>query len=258
MPTVQDYSSAIYNLALVQGMDSPCVYQVRAGTDKYVVCSPAEPQLVLPLNCLWVTLVNSVPTMYRRTSKTSDGTHLYSWELVTDYEQIFSVEQTWDPADAPIPVIVSQGGGQLNASVFPVVKDPATYTDPEAIPKSAVSYLIQVFKNSIMSMYQNMNNRVLSSASSIRVLQTTTSSLSTRVTSVEQRIPTVMTTSFVATDTWVVEHGFGANMAVDIRCYTEDGDPVCPDRIIAIDDTASAVTLLLPLSGYVMAQALPK
>ena len=259
MPTVQDYASAVYNLALVQGVSdsNPCVYQVRSGTDKYVVCATLEPTMALPLNVLWVTLVNSVPQMFRRTSKSSDGQHTFTWVQVTDYDSIFNTNQYWDPSDQPVPVIVSSGGGQLNASVYPVVKDNTAYTDGEAVPKSTVAYLIQLFKNSMLLMYQNMNNRVLSNASAIRVLQATSSSLSTRVTALETHIPNMLTASFADTDTWVIEHGFGAGMAVDIRCYTTDGDPVCPDRIVSIDGTASAVTFLLPLSGYVLATALP-
>lgn len=259
MSTVAGYAEALYNLALQQGVsaDNPCVYQVRSGSDKYVVVSPVEPvALVLPLNVLWVTLEGTA-VMRRRVSKVA-STFQHTWETVTDYASIFSTEQQWAPEDAPVPIIVSQQGGQLTGPLLP--RAATDYAATEAVPKSIVQTLVNVARNSLMSMYSNMNNRVLYDDQRIRALVLGQSTVSDRVTVLENTVGAKSLCFLVDldSDTWVIEHNLGASYAVAITTFDAAGDPVWPDSITALDEHASIVRFLLPLSGVAILTGVKK
>lgn len=259
MPTVSSYAQALYNLALEQGLSAsnPCVYQVRAGTDKYVVVATAEPTtLVLPMNVLWV---KDAMHMMRRVSKTPSSGQAYTWEDVTDYDSIFNTVQTWAPEDAPIPVIVSQQGGQLTGPLYPrVAANAAAYTAAETVPKSIVQSLIDAFKSSVMSMYNNMNNRVLYNDQRIRNLQIGQSSITDRLTVVEnnQGGLELLFIQELASDVWAIEHNFGSDYKIFVDIYDESGDILWPDSIQPMDEHVSIVHFLGLHSGYARVQGM--
>lgn len=259
MSTVAGYAEALYNLALQQGVSdsNPCVYQVRSGSDKYVVVSPVEPvSLVLPLNVLWVRLEGTA-IMRRRTSKTA-STFQHTWETVTDYDSIFNTEQQWAPEDAPVPVIVSQQGGQLTGALLP--RQSTTYADAEALPKSFIQTMINAVRNSLMSMYSNMNNRVLYDDQRIRALVLGQSTVSDRVTVLENTVGAKSLCFLIDLDSdlWVLEHNLGADYAVFVTTFDTSGDQIWPDSITALDENASVVRFLLPFTGTALVTGVKK
>lgn len=253
MSSVQGFASSLYNLALDNGLSNgPCVYQVRAGTDKYVVVSNTEPtSLVLPLNILWVHLDSGTPVIWRRVSKSAGTGTQHTWVPETDYNAIFSTENLWAPEDQPVHTDNLLEGGQLTGPLYPVAQ--AVYEEEEVAPVAWVRKFVNGVRNSLMSMYQNMNNRVLFDDQRIRALQLKADETLARVQVIEntgagnQHLHVQEMESGV----WVVDHGF-TDSVVTIFVTDSNGDNVWPDKVEKVGDTL-VVYFLLPLSGYALA-----
>lgn len=253
MSSVQGFASSLYNLALDNGLaNGPCVYQVRAGTDKYVVVSNSEPTgLVLPLNILWVHLDSGTPVLWRRVSKEAGSGTQHTWAPETDYNAIFNTENVWAPEDQPLHADNLLEGGQLTGPLYPVAK--TDYEEAETPPVSWVRKFVNGVRNSLMSMYQNMNNRVLFDDQRIRALQLKADETLARVQVIENSGANSqhLHTQEMESGIWVVDHGFTEH-AVIIQVTDSNGDNVWPDRVEKVGDT-HVVYFLLPQSGYALA-----
>lgn len=254
MSSVQGFAAALYNLALEQGLvNGPCVYQVRAGSDKYAVVSVNEPtNLVLPLNVLWVHMVSGTPVLWRRVSKEPGAGTTHTWQPETNYDAIFNTENTWAVEDQPVHASNLLEGGQLTGPLYPVAQ--TDYSEPEVPPVSWVRKFVNGVRNSIMSMYQNMNNRVLFNDSRIRTLMLASDSTIARVQVLENSGASSqhMHHQEMESGVWVIDHGFSAEHAVVIMLTDINGDNVWPEKIERLEDT-SVVYFLQPLSGYALA-----
>ena len=257
--SAQGYANALYNLAMEQGLASghPCVYQVREGTDKYIVVSNEEPtSLVLPLNVLWVHSDGGNILIWRRTSKTPSAPWQHSWVPETDYNSIFNTEPVWAPEDAPTPVIISQKGGQLNGPLYPVVN--STYEDTESAPLGFIRTIINGVRNSLMTMYQNMNKRVLYDDERIRALYSSLDSLKVRVNEIDysksQSYPYVQED---VSDVWVIEHGFDKSThLLQVFVTDESGEIVCPAKTMHNTDGTTVLRFSELCSGQAAVFAL--
>lgn len=254
MPSVQGFAASVYNLALESGLQNgPLVYQVRAGTDKYVVVSNVEPtELVLPLNILWVHLENGTPTLLRRVSKEAGSGTLHTWAPETNYDAIFNTENIWAPEDQVVRTTNLVEGGQLTGPLYPVVKD--VYEETEVPPVSWVRKFVNGVRNSMMSMYQNMNNRVLYDDQRIRALMLKTEETVARIQVLEGAASNNqhLHTQEMETGVWVIDHGFSRDMIVTIFVTDGNGDTIWPDRVQREGDT-HVVYFSLALSGYALA-----
>ena len=254
MSSVQGFATSLYNLALDSGLaNGPQVYQVRAGTDKYVVVSNVEPtELVLPLNILWVHLENGTPTLLRRVSKEAGSGTLHTWAPETNYDAIFNTENIWAPEDQVVRTTNLVEGGQLTGPLYPVVKD--VYEETEVPPVSWVRKFVNGVRNSMMSMYQNMNNRVLYDDQRIRALMLKTEETVARIQVLEGAASNNqhLHTQEMETGVWVIDHGFSRDMIVTIFVTDGNGDTIWPDRVQREGDT-HVVYFSLALSGYALA-----
>ena len=254
MSSVQGFAASLYNLALESGLQNgPLVYQVRAGTDKYVVVSNVEPtELVLPLNILWVHLENGTPTLLRRVSKEAGSGTLHTWAPETNYDAIFTTENVWAPEDQVVRSANLVEGGQLTGPLYPVAKD--VYEETEVPPVSWVRKFVNGVRNSLMSMYQNMNNRVLYDDQRIRALTLRTEETVARVQALEGSASNNqhLHSQEMESGVWVVDHGFGPDMIVTIFVTDSNGDNIWPDRVQREVDT-HVVYFSLALSGYALA-----
>ncbi len=253
MSTVAGYANSIYNLALDSGLlNGPQVFRVRSGSDKYVVASIEEPTaLVLPLNVLWVHLENGVPVLWRRVSKSAGVGTTHTWTPEVEYDTILTTENTWAPEDVPASNSLLDGG-QLTGPLFPVAD--AAYTGAEVAPVVWIRSLVNGVRNMLISMYQNMNNRVLFDDKRIRELMLANSDLQARIAAVEEAGPRsqFIHTQDFETTSWVIDHGFDAATIVTVIVTDENGDNIWPEKVERVGEV-HVVSFLQPQSGYALA-----
>ena len=88
-------------------VDKPALIKVSSddGRMSYVLAAFKEPITKnIPINGMWLNVDESSANygqLLRRTGLTTDGTHVHSWQAVSTFEDIFSVDDVWVGKDLP-------------------------------------------------------------------------------------------------------------------------------------------------------------
>lgn len=267
MTQIEQYVASTTSLALLQGAGAgkPIIFKTRSDSPNLLVVAFEDPNNInpiLPLNVFYICIdpaAATVPpnTLMKRTySADGSGGYVFGASVVTDFAELSTSQQVYAP-DAPEHVILSTRGGQLEASVFPVVKP--TYVEEEAAPVSWLRKIINSLRSSVLTMYQNMNNRVISNDLRIRALDATVQDHTYLISQLgNSKFYTHKQDE--ASQMWVVEHMFPpTEYLVSIFTFDEQGDPVWSDQITGFgEDGAHVVMFLAPCSGHALVIAQPR
>lgn len=268
MTQLEQYTASVTSLALLQGagVGKPIVFKTRTDSPNLLVVAYEDPSsinLILPLNVFYICIDAAAPTvqpnvlLQRTYSDNGSGGYIFGTRVVTDMAELSTSQQVYSP-DAPEHVILSTLGGQLEASVYPVVK--ATYAEEEVGPVSFMRKLVNSLRTTILTMYQNMNNRVLYNDQRIRTLEDEVADHTYLISQLGNNAKFYSHVQTEAAAMWVVEHMFPpADYLVSVLTFDEQGDPVWSDQITGFGtDGAHVVMFLGPCSGHALVIAQPR
>lgn len=253
MSKLTNYVDTLIELARQQGLnETDIVY--RLAPDVILILSDNEPTTHLfPLNGVWVMTDASAPTyktVYKRVSKTPSAGFSYTWNILSEYDDMMAVQQ-WDAQDLPAPSIISGKGGQMEMPLLPRIIN--TFLANEMIPRSYADSVRTSLSNGFSVMLNNLNSRTTANTGRITEMNQTIRFLENKV---DDAINSGSVRGLVLiqeneTPLWAFNHEFGAGRGF---CFCTDlnGEIIWPERVYS--DPESPDTLfaefLEPFAGF--------
>lgn len=258
MMKLTSYIDNCLDMALAQGLSSSNNVVLRVKQDVSVILSHAEPdQLIFPDNGIWIVSdasSGSYKQALRRTSRNPSGGNTFTWSEVSTFDLLME-PQVWNDIDLPEPVLISGVGGTLEGSLVP---HEGPYVEAEVVPKSVVTSEVAKLRSNFFTMFQNMNNRVLSVDGRMRSAETNISALGARIDAVEAFESSLTSKAYVIgspSETWYLRHNAASSLAY-ILCLTESGEILCPDTVVPDEtdpENVTAVSFSSSVSGLAFA-----
>jgi len=256
----------ITQIATSNNVDASNPFMMQFDQRYWIVVSPVEPTMVMPLNVVWVKneIGSELCIPRRRTSKDPSEGFLNTWLTISDLEELKQT-QVWDNADLPTGVFsqVHANSGQVS---FPIVlRQSDSYDVEEAIPKQEITSIITSKLNNFYRMYSAMNGRVIWNKNEILKLKDSLpdeefyrliSDLMNQVTQNTDDIKSLGTSDFKSMTFDIVDTEVfsttvkGQVNIVYSKVRKDSGETILPQEVLCLYDKKTDTTELVFMFAY--------